>query len=255
MLAACGCAKSPVNPSFPLSQSDAKHTLKSMSHNRKPLDRPVVVLGGYHDPGIGPSAFLAKLRGVVREDDKIISVTYPFSGSFDECRRAVVAAVEKKFPSSDAQETVEVDVIGLSLGGIVARYGATPRPGETRLRIRRLFTVSSPHRGAIRASLPAMSQLHRDLREDSDFLRQLDASESNSRGYEIIPYVRLGDWIVGAKNAAPRDTPAAYWVSNPPFQSAHMGAAVDPRILADIARRVRDEQPFTTSPPAPLPSK
>jgi hypothetical protein len=97
--------------------------------------------------------------------------------------------------------------------------------------------------------------LHRDLREDSEFLRALEDAEGERRNYEIIPYVRTGDWIVGPENAAPRDAVAAYWVSNPPFQSAHMGAPLDPRIVADIARRLRGETPFTNSPPAPLPQK
>ena len=74
------------------------------------------------------------------------------------------------------------------------------------------------------------------------------------RRYEIIPYVRLGDWIVGPENAAPRDAAAAYWVPNPPFNSAHWGAPLDPRIVADIARRLRGEAPFTTTQPAALPA-
>jgi pimeloyl-ACP methyl ester carboxylesterase len=213
----------------------------------------VVVLGGYHDIGIGPASFLPKLRGAVR-DDRIVSVTYFFSGSFDDCRREVIEAVEKEFPCGDPNETIEVDVIGLSMGGIVARHAALERPGEKRLRIKRLFTISSPHRGAVRATLPTVHKLHRDLRSGSDFLRELDAAEGGRRDYEIIPYVRLGDWIVGPENAAPRDMPAAYWVPNPPLNSAHWGAPLDPRIVADIARRLRGEQPFTTTTPTKLPS-
>ena len=164
LLLISGCARQPPNPSFNVSNADAKRALKAMAKEQKPLERPVVVLGGYQDLGIGPAAFVGTLREAVGRDRRMISVVYPFSGSFDECRREVVEAVEKKFPSSDASETVEVDAIGLSMGGIVARYAATERPGEKRLRIRRLFTISTPHRGAVRADLPTMSQLHRDLR-------------------------------------------------------------------------------------------
>jgi hypothetical protein len=249
-----GCAKTPINPSFCVSANDARHALDAMAHHPKPLDRPVVILGGYHDPGIGPAVVRAKLHGLV-DDDRIIAVAYPFSGSFEQCRREVIAAVEKKFPSTDSDQTVEVDVIGLSMGGVVGRYCAIEQPDVgKRLRIHRLFTVSSPHRGALCAVLPAMSQLHRDLREDSAFLMELEAAEGGHRDYEIIPYVRLGDWIVGPENAAPRDVVAAYWVPNPPLQVAHSGAATDDRILADIARRLRDEPPFTKPPPATLPA-
>ena len=251
---AAGCAHEPVNPSFNVSPREADRAIKAMAHDAKPLDRPIVILGGYHDPGIGPAVFRAKLHGMV-DDDRMVCVAYPFSGSFAECRRNVIDALEKKFPSPDADQTVEVDVIGLSMGGVVGRYCAIDRPDGKRLRIHRLFTVSSPHRGAIRAALPAMSQLHRDLREDSPFLRELEAAEGGRRDYEIIPYVRLGDWIVGPENAAPRDVVAAYWVPNPPLQVAHSAAATDARILADIARRLRDEPPFTKPPPATLPVK
>src|SRR5688572_28186711 len=251
-----GCAKQPVNPSFNVSNAQAKRAIKQMAADPKPLERPVVVLGGYHDVAIGNATFLGKFREAMR-DDRVVAVTYPFSGSFDDCRRDVIAKVEKKFPSADAGETVEVDVIGLSMGGIVARYSALERPGEKRLRIKRLFTISSPHRGAVRAALPAMSQLHRDLRSESDFLGELEATEqaAGGRDYEIIPYVRLGDWIVGAGYAAPLDQPAAYWVANPPFQSAHWGAPLDSRIVADIARRLRGETPFTSATPTTLPAR
>jgi hypothetical protein len=36
-------------------------------------------------------------------------------------------------------------------------------------------------------------------------------------------------------------------------QSDHLTVQEDPRILADIARRLRGEEPFTHAPPAPLP--
>src|SRR5678816_3653352 len=91
--AAVGCTKPPVNPSFSISESDARHALDGMSRQRKPLDRPIVILGGYHDPGLGPAVFRARLHGIV-DDDRIVSVAYPFSGSFEECRRDVIDALE-----------------------------------------------------------------------------------------------------------------------------------------------------------------
>ena len=267
-----GCSKQPANPSFDLSSGDAKRALKAMARDAKPLERPVLVLGGYRDFGIGPAAFVARLRDAVGGDERIISVVYPFSGSFDDCRRAVIEAVEKRFPSDDAAgartaagdaggegaragETTEVDVIGLSMGGVVARHAALQRPGGKRLRIKRLFTISTPHRGAVRAALPTVHRIHRDLRSDSPFLRALDAADAAQRDYDIIPYVRLGDWIVGPRNAAPRGAADPYWVPNPPLQSAHWGAPLDPRIVADIARRLRGEAPFTAASPATLPAR
>lgn len=215
--------------------------------------RPLVVLGGYHDPGVGPAAVCPKLRRLLT-GQPVIAVSYYFDRSFDDCRKKVIDAVERACPSDDPRQTVEVDVIGLSMGGVVARYCAIERSGERKLRIARLFTVSSPHRGAIRATkIPAMSRLHRDLREGSDFLARLQSAEGPNRGYEIIPYVRLGDWIVGVTDAAPFGQ-SPWWLDTPIFENAHIGAPLDPKILGDIARRLRGEQPFTQPPPTPLPN-
>jgi hypothetical protein len=39
------------------------------------------------------------------------------------------------------------------------------------------------------------------------------------------------------------------------MQGAHLAAHTDPRLLADIARRLRNETPFTTEPRTPLPGR
>ena len=72
--------------------------------------------------------------------------------------------------------------------------------------------------------------------------------------YEMHCYVRLDDSVIGAASAAPQGR-AAWWVANMPLELSHLGAAEDPRILADIARRLRGETPFTRVPPAPLPGR
>ena len=251
---AAGCQQ-PVNPSFAVSAGQARLALKQMERNPRPQARPLVLLGGYQDPGLGTSALTGQLRGVF-QNPQIVTISYPLHGSFDSCRRHVIEALEKRLPSNDPGETVELDVVGVSMGGLVARHCAIERPGEKRLKIRRLFTVSSPHRGAQGAALPALTALHRDMREGSGFRGALAAAENGNgaQAYEVVPYVRLGDAIVGAANAAPEGM-GVWWVSNPPLQSAHMGAALDARIMADIARRLRGEKPFTRGTPAALPTR
>jgi len=255
-----GCARQAVNPSFAVSRADAKRAITEMERAPRGLDRPVVVLGGYHDPGVGPAAVCGRLRRVAGTQP-VVGVSYFFDRTFDDCRRDVIAAVEKACPSADSRQTVEVDVVGLSMGGVVARYCATERPGEKRLRIRRLFTVSSPHRGSEAATaVPALSVLHRDLREGSAFLHRLELAEARESGagagpvYEIVPYVRLGDWMVGTRDAAPAGV-TPWWVATPPLEDAHVGAPLDERILADIERRLRGEEPFTRPPAAAVPVK
>jgi pimeloyl-ACP methyl ester carboxylesterase len=250
-MVAAGCSQ-PRNPSFPISTVQARLVIRQMEKSPQEQVRPVVLLGGYLDPGLGTSSLHARLRNLFK-DPKIVSVSYPLHGTFDACRDEVIRAVEKAWPSDDEAKTVEVDVIGVSMGGLVARYSAAAGAGQKQLNVKRLFTVSSPHRAASGAILPAITALHRDMRADSNFRSDLaEAERVDTSDYEIVPYVRLGDLIVGAPNASPQGQ-GVWWVSNPPLQSAHMGAPLDARIIADIARRLRMEEPLARGSPAPLP--
>jgi pimeloyl-ACP methyl ester carboxylesterase len=252
-MAAGGCATRPANRSFDVSATDARRALREMRNWPRPLERPVVVLDG-----LGPPMASWLLAGELKRvlgDDSVLGVTFAFSDTFDNCRSHLVRAVEKHFPSDDPLLTAEVDVVAVSMGGVVARYAATP-PGGTpgkRLKVARLFTISSPHRGAQLAALPALlGRKQIDMREGSPFLRDLARRERESADYEIVPYARLGDGVVGEHNAAPAGrTPR--WLPNLPLEPAHLACFTDPRIVADIVRRLRGEPPFSTDPPEPLP--
>src|SRR5688500_7480791 len=110
-----GCA-SPENPSFPVSVSDARGALQEMANDPKPLARPVVGLGGYHDPGFGALVWEREVRRWSR-DARVIDVSFALHRDFDQCRRDVIAAVDKALPTDDPEATAEVDVIGVSMGG------------------------------------------------------------------------------------------------------------------------------------------
>lgn len=264
-LLSLGCAGGPINPSFPLSVSKAGTALRQMAQSPKPLPRPVVIVGGYLDPGIAPAALKSRLQPLLK-DERILMVPLPFCATFDDCREDILAAVERAYPSDDPEWTAEVDVIGISMGGLAARHAAAPPPRSgsnrgrdaKRLRIVRLFTVSTPHRGALLAGVPTFHKLVQDMRQGSSFLQALDKAveppvTDADAAYEIYPYVRRHDGWIGESNAAPPGWAAAWWVPNQPFQDSHIGGCTDPRIIADIARRLRGETPFTLTPPAPLP--
>ncbi|MFC1766418.1 esterase/lipase family protein [Planctomycetota bacterium] len=51
--------------------------------------------------------------------------------------------------SDDPNQTVQADVIAHSMGGLVSRYAAMEVPGKPRLRIAHLFTIATPHQGAL----------------------------------------------------------------------------------------------------------
>lgn len=199
-LLSCGCASDrPINPSFPLTRQSAESQLRLMAQEPKALDRPLVILAGWGDPGIGVSQLKHKIERVI-QDERILIVSFGFSQTFDDCRKKVIDAVSRAFPNNDPQWTAQVDMIGISMGGLVARYAQAEHPQGKRLRIHRLFTIATPHRGAGLAHLPTINQLQIDMRPGSDFIAAIDQLEAT---YKIVPYVRLEDLMVGESNAAP----------------------------------------------------
>lgn len=253
MLPGAGCsADVPLNPSFPLTLADAKLLLREMEKLPKKPSRPIVVMGGIYDPGIASSGIARRIRRVVDAEGLIISISFLGCWTFDQCRRRVIEKVQEAFPSDDPDVTTEIDVIAISMGGLVARHAAELKAeGGRRLQIRRLFTISTPHRGAKLAWLPTFDSRIRDMKKGSPFLNKLDLAWKNA-DYEIYPYTRLDDAIVGAANTAP---PGRHprWVANIPGSFSHVFSMFDPRFLADIAHRLRSESPLTLSPPTPLP--
>ena len=253
-----GCASKAkdANPSFPLTRERAQRDLERISRDPQPLRRPILILGGFADPGFGGLVVGNDMRRYLPRDAKVITVSFLFCDSFAACRNRVIAAVDRECPTDDPTQTSEVDVIGLSMGGLVGRYCAAPDVPGRRLRVHTLFTASSPLSGALRAERwPRLLTMQKDMLPGSDFYRRLDDAERAVGGaeYELVPYVRLGDTVVGPQYAAPSGR-TAWWVPGPPGELAHVGAMTDPRILSDVLRRLRGEKPWTKQPPAPLPA-
>ena len=247
------CADRPLNPSFPLTMAQAECELEAMNTAPKPLVRPVIVVSGIFDPGIGSQALADELRSMCTGDAPIIAIHFSGAKTFDACAARVIEAIEHAIPSADLDQTIEVDVVASSMGGVVARVAATDdsAAGRKRLNIGRLFTISTPHRGAKLAHSSSFDKRISAMCHDSDLITSLNAEPC---GYELIAYTRLDDGIVGEENTAPPGQ-NPYWVANMPFRSAHLEANNDPRILADIARRLRGEQPYTRESPAELPPR
>jgi pimeloyl-ACP methyl ester carboxylesterase len=250
VIALHGCA-GPENPSFPLTVRDAEAALRSMRDDRPPLARPLVIVGGYGDPGFASSELRKRIAQRI-DDERILDLSFTEEKSFDECRDHLIEAVIERFGDAGAGLTTEVDVVANSMGGLIAVHAADPRAGPGRLRIARLFALSTPFRGAGMANAMPINAIVRDMQPGSAFLTRLQDSMATT-DYEIIPYVRLGDVWVGTVNTAPMGE-IPFWVPNRAFEPAHLTAYSDPRIQADILRRLRGEPPFTTEPRTPLPN-
>lgn len=251
---ACG-VKGPDNPSFPLSYEEAETEVAAMEAQRRPSVRPVVVVGGLFDPlELGVKAAGERIRRMLSPETEPLVISIAGTTNMDECRERVISRVLERWPSDDPHATVEVDVVGFSLGGLVARHAALnrePGSGVVRLRIARLFTIGTPHRGSAAAAWPTFDDRVVALRDGSEFLRALDAAD---RDYPIFAYARLGDALVHPSEAAPPGE-APWWTDSPAFERPHGDAAKDPRILADICRRLRGEQAYAAAPAMGVPGE
>ncbi|MFT5424253.1 MAG: pimeloyl-ACP methyl ester carboxylesterase [Phycisphaerales bacterium] len=238
------------NAAFPATTAQISEAREQMRADPIGLARPVIVLSGYRSPP-GSSAMLAgkirKLTGA--EPEQVVYLSYMWSNTVQSPARKVVAFVEEKFPSDDPGWTTEVDVVAISMGGLVARLAAAdpalrdePDDGiGKRLKIHTLYTLGSPHRGSILADKIAVDPASRSMVAGSDFLEALD-SEFSTADYKIVPYAVLRDNWVGAKRSAPFGQ-EPIWVSGRLIFSHHM-IGLNRRIQADLARRLRGEEPL-----------
>lgn len=244
-------ADGPENPAFPLTVRGALDALESMRDAPAEQPRPLVLVGGWGDPVVGMRWVERRLAPCFRSP-RVLRVHHAIFSSHRAYRDRLVDAVEAAFPSDDPEQTTEVDVVGHSMGGLVARHAAMRYPGAKRLRIRGLYTLGTCHRGAAMAPLVAFEPLAGDMQPNSEFLGSLDAALPEAE-YELTCYARLQDELVGTDRCAPAGRPL-HWVPNPRFQCAHQRSRDDARLLADIARRIRGEAPFARLPATPLPA-
>lgn len=227
------------NPDFPVDGAHAMREHARMRSEPVRLARPVVVLAGWRAPHFSPLSSESVLRPLTsgRRDD-FLSVSYANAAEIQVCLDAAVKAIAERFPGD-----VEVDVAAISMGGLVARkllaMGA--------VRVKRLFTMATPHRGASMARVVRPDWCAADMRPGSALLRELDAALPTLRErVELRPYAALRDWWVGARHCAPTGM-GAYWIDPVSVFGrtlSHFAINREPRVLMDIARCLRGEEPL-----------
>ncbi len=235
---ATGC--STTNPAFPVEPAEARAALREMEAQPIAPLRPLVVIGGW---GIGsalPAEKLARrLASAVGPELDVVTVGIPVGESFAAVRVRVLDEVEQRLGLE-----ASVDVVGLSAGGLVARLAAAESPDDSRrLPIARLFTLGTPHQGTRMAMGARVDPVLVAMHPESPFLRELRASEGERPGYPVFAYGRHGDRFGDFMNTG---FPAGQilWVDNLMFHEPHH-MWHDPRIRADLARRLRGEMPYS----------
>lgn len=210
------------------------------------LDRPVLVLSGYRAPGVmggNMARRLAALLGAPFDDFRMIS--YPHMGDLDRVAHAVDRIVRREFPSGQ-----EFDVVGISMGGLISRMLASEdyarERGIERLRLRRLFTMATPHQGAKIATHIHPDRAAVEMQIGSPRLAWLNAMP---RDYELHCYAILNDITVGAKQTALQGE-SPMWVRGTPLFS-HSLITEHPLVVLDVAARLANLPGVLDRSPAP----
>ena len=253
------------------STDEARDDIARMERDPRPLPRPVLVLSGWGDPGVVSLQLARELRKVSL-DTEVAARQFLTSWTMDDCREAARRTALGLAPGAGAggggegeggtgengedegdgerAEPFELDVVGKSMGGLIARELARTEAARERpaFRVVRIFTISTPHRGARLAALPTIDPKVVAMRPGSDFLRRLDAALEDDSAPEIVAYARTDDWMVGEHNTAPAGGGVRV-VPRPALEFGHLQAGGDPRIVADVMRRLRGERPLLPEPP------
>lgn len=231
------------NPDFHLDSDALADALAKMFARKVPLLRPVLLLAGWRSPEFGGRVLASRLSELTCGDlDQFWPLAYPMRGDLKRIASMVAVKVHDRWPG-EGQETIPIDVVGHSMGGLVARLAALSDRHGPRLRIKRLFTLATPHQGARLATRIAPDAAARDMKPGSALLKKLD-EDLETNPFELFPYAHLNDAWVGAKNTAPpgRDP---FWTPGTRVFS-HFSIHEDRLIQADIARRLRGEKPIAT---------
>lgn len=230
------------NPDFHLDDAALEADLARMGRDPRRLERPVVILGGWHSPGVANRSVESVLRPHTsgRRDD-FLSITYPLKLSVGGAAESAARTMRER-----GLWDRELDLVGVSMGGVIARGLASGAFGHGALRVRRIFTIATPHRGAKIARIALLDRCAWELRPASKLLARLNQRNGNGSDPELVCYGALRDWWIGARNTAP-PWMQPHWIDVPAGFGrlcSHFAINHDRRVLVDIARRLRAEEPI-----------
>ncbi|MGW4050069.1 esterase/lipase family protein [Streptomyces sp. NPDC004779] len=137
--------------------------------------RPVVLLHGFVD---NRSVFLLLRRTLARHGRTHVE-SFDYSPLTCDLRTAAEALGRRIDAIRERTGRSEVDLVGHSLGGLIARYYVQRLDGDAR--VRTLVMLGTPHAGTTIAPLADAHPLVRQMRPGSEVLRQLAAPAPGCR--------------------------------------------------------------------------
>ncbi|MET9646574.1 esterase/lipase family protein [Streptomyces syringium] len=133
----------------------------------EPHHPPVLLLHGFID---NRSVFVLLRRSLRRHGwTQVSSLNYsPLTGDLRTAAAVLGGHIEEICGRTDQER---IDIVGHSLGGLIARYYIQRLGGDTR--VRTLVTLGTPHRGTTVAPLMSAHPLVRQMRPDSEVIAEL----------------------------------------------------------------------------------
>ncbi|KOG14409.1 MULTISPECIES: lipase family alpha/beta hydrolase [Streptomyces] len=211
-----------------------------------PGRRPVVLLHGFVD---NRSVFVLLRRALARHGrDHVESLNYsPLTWDL----RAAAEELGRRVEETCARTgQAEVDVVGHSLGGLVARYYVQRLGGDAR--VRTLVMLGTPHSGTTVAPLADAHPLVRQMRPGSEVLRELAGPAPGCRTRFVSFWSDLDQVMVPVETAR-LDHPDLLVHNVRVSGIGHLALSVHPTVVAGVlealdaagpsAGRARQEEP------------
>ena len=191
--------------------------------------RPLVLLHGY---AMNRACFLTMAARLARAGvGPIYGFEYWSLGKISSASRRLDRYIEAICERHGCEQ---VDLIGHSMGGIVARYYLTLGPGRERERVAHLLTIGTPHGGSV-FSVYGVGQPQVQLRPHAAFLERLTAAPLPQNTKLVVVWSRA-DALVGT--AAQAQWHGAEEIVYDDL--GHMSLLYSRRVASELAQRIRD---------------
>lgn len=188
--------------------------------------RPLVVLPGLADN----TSIFTELKQALETCGAGPVVSFGYSW-LDDVRTAAERLADQVEELCAVTGSDTVDVVGHSLGGLVARYYVQRLAGHAR--VGTLVSIATPHGGTIAARLPSPLPVIRQLRPGSELLLEL-SEPAQSCGTKFVAFAGDSDELVLPTRNALIDHPDLL-VRNVLVRGAgHLAIAAHTEVIAQI---------------------
>lgn len=205
--------------------------------------RPVVLLHGFVD---NRSVFVLLRRALARHDRRPVE---SFNYSPLTCDLRAAAELLGRHVEALCARTGrhEVDIVGHSLGGLVARYYVQRLGGDSR--VRTLVMLGTPHSGTAAAPWVGAHPLIRQMRPGSEVLRDLAEPAPDCRTRCVSFWSDLDQVMVPVETAR-LDHPDLQVHNVRVSGIGHLALPVHPTVVAGILEALDVEDPADATPGA-----